>query len=489
MNTEKMKEFECIFYPKAVAVIGASYDDGFSQALMRTKMKDNLFLVNPKYEELSGKKCYASVLDINNGIDYAVIAVPAPLTPKVLTECIQKGIKAAHVFSAGFSETGIEERKRLEDEVKKLTKDKIRIIGPNCMGIHCPKSGLAFIPDASTEEGPVGVISQSGTVAEQFLTLGKIRNVKFSKVISYGNAIDLDCPDFLEYLADDSGTKVIALYMEGTRDGKRLKSELSKTAKKKPTLALKGGMTAHGSRAASSHTGSLAGSPETWNSLFQQTGTVQVASFDELLDATLALTHSPLPSGKGISMITNSGGFSVIETDSCVKAGLEVPQFSEETTRELRKIVPIAGTSIGNPLDAWPIYYNMPGKTGTLADAIKIIIHDKNIHSLVLHFDEINYLRRFLGDALEGHLKELVKLMISGCQYARDEIGKPVMICVSLDAYSEDEEDRKYHLMVKKAFENERFPVYSTLNASIKALFNLYRCAEQLCKEQHIRVG
>ena len=475
MKSEKLKEFEYIFNPKAVAVIGASQTDDFTQAMMSTKMKDNLFLVNPNRKDLVGKKCYASILDIEDEIDYAVVAVPASLVPKLLSECIEKGVKAAHIFSAGFSETGLEERKRLENEVKEVAKGRIRLIGPNCMGIYCPKSGLSFVPDASTEEGSVGVISQSGTFAEQFSTVGKIRNIRFSKTISYGNAIDLDCPDFLEYLADDPETKVIALYMEGARDGKRLKSELGKAASKKPVVALKGGVTKHGSRAASSHTGALAGSPETWRSLFKQAGVVQVDNFDELLDATLALSCSPLPSGKGVSIITNSGGFSVIETDSCVKAGLEVPEFGEGTMRELRKIVPTAGTSIGNPLDAWPIYYNMPGMSGTISDATKIVALDENIHSLVLHFDELRYLSRVWGEALEGRLKELVDLMLNACEYVRDKIGKPVMICVSLEAYSEDEEDRRYHLMVKKAFESKRFPVYSSLNASIKALFNLYR--------------
>jgi acyl-CoA synthetase (NDP forming) len=201
-----------------------------------------------------------------------------------------------------------------------------------------------------------------------------------------------------------------------------------------------------------------------------------VEDFDELLNAALALTYSPLPAGKGTTIITNSGGFSVLETDVCVKAGLEIPQFQKETLAELRKIVPIAGTSIGNPLDAWPIFYNLSGTSGNLADIIKTIAHDKNIHSLILHFDEINYLSHVLGEAFEGHLNELVELLVNGCKYARDEIGKPVMICISLEAYSEDEEDRKYHLMVKKAFEDERFPVFPTLRDTIKALFNLYRC-------------
>lgn len=479
MKAGKPGKFEYIFNPRTVAVIGASDSDGFSLALMGTKLRDSLFLVNPKYKELHGKRCHASILDIEGDIDYVVIAVPALLVPKVLGECIEKGVKAVHVFTAGFSETGIEERKILEDEVREIARGKVRLIGPNCMGICCPKSGLTFVPDVLTEEGPVGVISQSGTFAEQFLSIGKLRNVKFSKVISYGNAIDLDCPDFLEYLAHDSETEVIALYIEGTKNGKRLKSAMTGAAKLKPVLGLKGGVTEHGRRAASSHTGSLAGSPEIWSSLFRQAGVIQVENFDELLDTTLALSCVPLPSGKGTAIITNSGGFSVLETDLCVKAGLEVPQFTKETIAELRKMVPLAGTSINNPLDAWPIFYNMPGTTGTLADAIKTLSHDKNINSIVLHFDEVRYLRQVLGEATENFLKELVKIMVQGCRYARDEMGKTIMICVSLDAYSEDEVDRSYHFLAKKAFESERFPVYPSLGASIKALSNLYRYKAQ----------
>jgi acyl-CoA synthetase (NDP forming) len=329
------------------------------------------------------------------------------------------------------------------------------------------------------KEGSVGVISQSGTFAEQFLSVGSLRNVKFSKVVSYGNAIDLDCPDFLEYLANDPETEAVALYIEGTRNGKHLRAAMTEAARLKPVVALKGGVTEHGRRAASSHTGSLAGSPEIWSSLFRQAGVIQVEDFDELLGTTLALSCVPFPAGKGTAIVTNSGGFSVLETDLCVKAGLEVPQFTQETIVELRKMVPIAGTSINNPLDAWPIFYNVPGTTGTLADAIKTLSRDENIHSIVLHFDEVRYLRQVLGRGFEDFLKELVEIMVQGCRYARDEMGKTVMVCVSLDAYSEDEEDRRYHLLAKKAFEHDQFPVYPALGASIKALANLYRYKAQ----------
>jgi len=479
MEAEKLKEFERIFNPRSVAIIGAKTTDDFTNAMMATKMKDHLFFVNPNYTEIYGRKCFASVLDIENPIDYAVIAIPALSLPKVLSECIEKGIKTAHAFTAGFSETGLEERIKLEDEVRRIVKGKIRLIGPNCMGIYCPKSGLSFSPLAPTDEGPIGVISQSGTFAGLFSTTGKIKNLKFSKVVSYGNAIDLDCPDFIEYLADDPETEIIALYMEGSRDGERLKAVLEEATRKKPVIALKGGVTEHGSRAASSHTGSLAGSPEIWSALFKQTGVIQVETFSELIDAVLPFIRSPLPAGKGVSMITSSGGLSVIETDLCVKVGLEVPGFEGETLNELKRIVPAAGTIMGNPLDAWPLYYNTSDTSGTLYHAIKVIALDRNIHSLILHFDELAYFRHVLGEGLEAHLKKLIDLMIDGCQYVRDEVGKPVIICVELDPYSEDEEDRRHHLMVKKAFENEQFPVYATLDASIKALFNLYRYARR----------
>jgi acyl-CoA synthetase (NDP forming) len=483
MNTQDAIEFEYIFNPRAVALIGASIDNGYAHSLINSKLWDRIYFVNPRYNELAGKKCYKSILDIPVEIDFVIIAVPATHVPKILTECIEKGVKTAHVFTAGFSETGIPERIKLENEVRDVAKGKIRLIGPNCMGIYCSKSGLSFTWDASFEEGPVGVVSQSGTFGVEFLNIGKIRNLKFSKVVSYGNAIDLDCPDFLEYLANDPDTKIIALYMEGTKNGRRLKSALAHAADKKPVLALKGGVTEHGSRAASSHTGSLAGSPEIWSSIFRQTDVAQVEDFDELLNASLALTYAPFPAGKGTSIITNSGGFSVLETDVCVKAGLEVPQFTQETLAQLRKMVPIAGTSISNPLDAWPIFYNLSGSEGNLGDVIKILARDKNIHSVILHMDEINYLRRVLGPAFEGHLKEVVDLMLNGCLYARDEIGKPVMLCISMETFTDDEEDRRYHLMVKKTFEDKHFPVFPTLRDTIKALFNLYRLGLRFSKK------
>ncbi|MCX5915732.1 MAG: hypothetical protein NTX30_03485 [Deltaproteobacteria bacterium] len=169
-----------------------------------------------------------------------------------------------------------------------------------------------------------------------------------------------------------------------------------------------------------------------------------------------SLECSPLPAGRALSIITNSGGFSVIQTDLCLKVGMEIPRFSRETLEALRRRVPLAGTSIGNPLDAWPIYYKV-STPGNIADIIRIVASDHNIHSLVFQFDQFRYLRRAMGPGVEAHMKALIDLMMEGCEHARDKERKPVLICVSLDPYLEDEEDRHYNLMIKRTFSEKSF--------------------------------
>jgi acyl-CoA synthetase (NDP forming) len=466
--------FDYIFNPRSVAIIGASPHDLATLAQMKTKIRDRLFLVNPKHTEVLGRKCYPSILDVDSEIDYVIIGVSASALPKVLEECIQKRAKVAHIFTAGFSETGTLEGTEGEKELKRMASGRIRVIGPNCFGVYCPSSGLSIVPEAPAESGHVGVVTQSGSVAESFSYFAHTKNLRFSKMVSYGNAVDLDAPDFLEYLADDPETKIIALYIEGTRNGTRLKTALAKAAKQKPVIALKGGMTEQGMRAATSHTASLSGVPEIWRSLFRQTGALQVESFDEMVSLAMAFDTSPLPTGRSLAMITNSGGFSVIQTDLCMKAGIEVPKFSPETLQALRALVPLAGTSIGNPLDAWPIYYNI-SPTGNMADIIKTVSSDPNVHSLVFQFDQFRYLRRVLGRKVETHMKQLVDLMVEGCQHTREKERKSVLVTVSLDPYLEDEEDRHYNLMIKRAFTGKGFPVYSNMEATITALSNLCR--------------
>jgi acyl-CoA synthetase (NDP forming) len=466
--------FERIFNPRGVAIIGASHHDIATLAHVRTKIQDRLSLINPKYPEVLGRKCYPSVLDVAGEIDYAIIGIAAATIPAVLEDCIRKGIPCAQIFTAGFAETGVPEAVARERELQRQARGRIRLIGPNCFGIYCPRSGLAIVPESPEEEGHIGVVAQSGGVAECFSYYAATKNLRFSKVISYGNAADLDGTDFLAYLADDPDTKIIALYVEGANDPDRLAAALTKAARAKPVIAIKGGMTEQGMRAAASHTASLSGSPSIWRAVIKQAGAVQVESFDEMTDAVMAFDTCPPPRGPAVAIINNSGGFSVMQTDLCLKAGIEVPRFSQETIDTMRGLIPLAGTAIGNPLDAWPIYYNV-SPSGNIADIIRLVAADPHIHSLIFQFDQFRYLRRVLGHRLPDHMQRLTALMVAGCRDARQKHGMPVLAAIALDPYLEDGDDRHYNLTIKRAFAAEGFPVYANATAAIRALSHLIR--------------
>ena len=474
---ESCNIFDAIFNPRGMAIIGASSSDFATLSQMKTKIRDRLHLVNPKYPEVLGKKCYPSILDVEAPVDYVSISVSASLLPRILEECIQKGVKVAQIFTAGFSETGLPERAAEEEKLKRIARGRIRLIGPNCFGVYCPKAGMAIVPEAPTEEGHIGVVAQSGSFAESFSYFARTKNLRFSKVVSYGNAADLDGADFLEYLADDPDTRIIAFYIEGTRDADRLYRALARAAKLKPVIAIKGGMTDQGMRAAASHTAALAGSPDIWRAFFKQCGVMQVENFDEMVNTLIAFDTSPLPAGRAMALISNSGGFSVIQTDMCHSVGIEVPRFSPQTIEALRSQVPAAGTGVGNPLDAWPIFYKV-GPSENISDVIQIAAADPGIQMLVLQFDQFRYLRRVLGKNIGAHMERLIELMTEGLTAARRKEGKPVLVTVSLDPYLEDEEDRHYNLLLRRTLTEAGLPVYQTLEQTVKAGANLYRLAE-----------
>jgi len=195
------------------------------------------------------------------------------------------------------------------------------------------------------------------------------------------------------------------------------------------------------------------------------------------MNAAEAFTRSPLPGGNRVSMIANSGGFSVIQTDLTVAEGLAVPKFSEDTLQQLRKLVPLAGTSIGNPLDAWPIFYKVSQDGGNLADIVKVVVADPAIDSLVFMFDQFRYLRRGLGSRAASHMDTIIRMMLEGSAYGRDVLGKPVFLAVSLDPFLQDEEDRTNNLKLKDAFAQAGYPVFSSSEAAVKALGALYKYA------------
>jgi acyl-CoA synthetase (NDP forming) len=470
-------EIDRVFMPRNVAVIGSSPTEFYTRAMMRTKMKDHLYMVNPNYSEVAGRKCYPSILDIEGPVDFAILALPARFVLKTVEECIKKGVKVVHSFTSGFSETGLEEGIRLEKELSALIKGKIRLVGPNCMGIYCPKSGLTFNPASTNEEGHIGVISQSGTFAQAFIHVGRTRNVKMSKMVSYGNAVDLDCPDFLEYLADDPDTRIIALYIEGIKDGRRLMKALKYAAGKKPVFALKGGVTDQGGRVANSHTGALAGSGSTWATVFRQAGIVQVDDINDLIDICESLNDSPLPKGKGTSIITYSGGFSVVQSDMCVKAGLDVPKFSPGAVQRLRKFIPSSGSMVGNPLDAWQVFYRFEESDESIFNTFKIIADEEDIHSLILQFDQVRFMVDMWGDKFEERFEGIARKVIAGCRYIRDEKGKPIIISMGMDPFAPNGKERTHVLDFKLRCEKEGIPVLPSLQETVRTVAYLYKYA------------
>lgn len=476
----KSEELEYVFNPDSVAIVGASEKDGHTRALVNSRIKDSLFLINPEKKEIYGYKCYDSILDIEEEIDYALIRVPALEVPKVLEECIEKGIKVAHIYSSGFSETGRNDRIELEEKIKELAKGEIRLIGPNCMGVFSAESGLTFKEYSPEEEGPIAIVTQSGTFANYSLMDSEERDIRFSKVVSYGNAIDLDCTDFLEYLKDDSDTELIILYIEGTQEGERLRRILEETTRKKPVLAMKGGLSKHGRRAVSSHTGAMAGKSKIWSSIFQQVGVVQVKTYEELMDTAQALIRSPIPEGKGTSIVTPSGGLSVNMTDLAVDIGLEVPEFGEETKDKLRELIPLAGTSIKNPLDAWPSYFS-----GNMPDALEVVASDESIDSLILDFRlSIPYIKGQFGEDYKEFFEEFVREVADACGYVKEDIRKPLVVSSPVSLYWDDEE-REQQKKARAILREEDIPIYPSIERAAKVLYNMYRYYKLSQEREH----
>jgi acyl-CoA synthetase (NDP forming) len=349
---------EAIFRPCSIALAGITvanpehWTRNFLSGLVAFGFDGPIYLVNPRGGEIDGRKVYHRLSDIPQNVDYVISTVPASASPGLMEDCAAKGVKAVHFCTSGFSETGTLEGIRLETRLKELASSTgIRIIGPNCLGIYCPSSRLSFRPDFPGESGTVGLIMQSGGNTVNLIKRTEFRGVRFSKVISYGNAYDLDESDFLEYLTDDHDTCVIGLYIEGVRDGRKFHAAAERAAKQKPLVLLKGGITREGTRTAAGHTGSLAGSREAWEALCRQMNIITVDSVEEMADLLVTLALMPHPGGRRMALLGFGGGSSVLISDHFGKRGLLIPPLPEEIKAQILEYTPIAGNILTNPVD------------------------------------------------------------------------------------------------------------------------------------------
>jgi len=319
------------FNPKSIALIGAtdrkkSVGLAISKNLLLGENRRKVFFVNPNKEKVLGKKVYSNILDIKEKVDLAIIAVPSEIVLEVVKNCAQKKVGAVLVISSGFAETGRSGEENQEKIVKILREYNIPLMGPNCLGILSPylKLNASFAPGLP-REGGISFLSQSGALIDSVIDNSLTEGYGFSNLISYGNEADVDVSDFLEFLKKDDKTKVIAIYLEGLKDGRKLIKISQDTRKKKPIVILKGGKTFSGNRAVFSHTGSLAGTPQIYSTAFKKAGILEVETLKDLLDVSLSLDWQPACKGK-VGVVTNGGAYGVMVADWCEKFGVRASE-------------------------------------------------------------------------------------------------------------------------------------------------------------------
>ena len=382
MNASVMT-FQGFFDPKSVAIVGASRTKGKAgheilAALIRGGYEGSVFPINPNADEVEGLKCYPDLKSTGATPDLVVIVVPSMLVPSVMQECAEVGVKSVIIITAGFKETG-EEGRRLEQTIVNIARQaNIRILGPNCLGLMAPgnKLNASFGGDLPAA-GNIGYISQSGALLAAILDMAKANDIGFSMLISIGNKADLDELDFIKALAEHEDTKVIAGYLESITDGDAFVGQAERISKDNPILLMKSGGTGAGARAASSHTGSLAGNEMAYDVVFDRAGIVRCDSIKMQFDYAQAFANQPLPTGPRVAVVTNAGGAGIMAADAIEQLGLTFAKLSDETIRKLSAGLP-SSANVHNPVDvlgdALPDRYRL---------ALDVLIDDPDVDTVL----------------------------------------------------------------------------------------------------------
>lgn len=474
-----MHELEKMFSPKSVAVVGASAKPqgwggtSFVAQLQQVGFSGKLYPINTKAEDVLGLKAYSNVQSIPGPVDLVIIAIPAPGVPGVLEDCIAAGSKNVHIFSSGFGETGEEEGRQLERRVFDIIrKGNLRVVGPNCMGLWVPASKLTAWGAKPLATGSLAFLSQSGGHGEIITSYAQGFGVFFSKIISFGNALGLQVVDYLEYLGQDPDTKMIAIYLEGIKDGNKVTQLVKEINRTKPVIVWKGGLTGSGSRAVASHTGSLAGESRIWDGFFAQTGAIRVNSLEEIVDIAMAFLHLPPPRGRRALLLGGGGGNSVAYADICSRRGLEIPPLSDETRNELNTFIRLAGNSTRNPLDVWEVQHNFKAFRRSIelsvADpAIDLAIIDRMVGDFFTDDDSINDKKKAdLYEMLKKQQQEVNDFIID---FAKNNPGKKPLV-VTINMYGGDLYNASAAVRQRQAFATAGVPAYSSTDSAARAL-------------------
>jgi len=468
---------KCFFEPQSVAVVGASrnpikFGHFLLQNLIELGFQGKIYPVNPNADEVLGLKTFPKVDLIEDDVDLAVIIIPASKVPEIMKDCSRKHVKGVVICSSGFRETGNAGQK-LEHEVMSIAKKAgIRVVGPNTTGILNTANNFtsSFAPLPKLKKGNVAFIAQTGLfAAAAFWWIVSKQPFGISKIVGLGNKSDVDDAEVLEYLAEDRDTKVIAIYMEGVKDGERLFKAFKKVSKNKPIIILKSGRTPAGIRASTSHTGSLAVKDEVFDAVCKQTGVIRVSGdLEELLDITKAFSLQPLPRGNKVAVVTVTGAGGVMAADECTRQGLELPTLSDKTLTQIKTNMPTWAV-VNNPVDIEPLF-EVVGPEGSIRIALKAVIQDPNVDNIiVMHVVVPRFIPIF--DA-KNILSQIVK--------AHHE---PKPILTYLIGFKDTVE------LYTTQLEEENIPVYSSVERCARALGALWRYRQYQIREQELNSG
>jgi acyl-CoA synthetase (NDP forming) len=414
----------------------------FISSLLRDSFPGKIYPINPKESEIMSLKSYPSILDIPDEIDLAIIAISNNNVPRIMSECSQKRCKFAIVHSAGFGELGTQGLALQEEMLKAARSGGVRIVGPNCMGLFSPQSHInTVVPYAALplEPGNVAFICQSGWATENSIFLGIERGLRLSAAVSIGNQSDLTIEDFLEYFGNDNDTRVIAAYIEGSKQSERLMKLAAQISPRKPIIIWKGGSSEAGARAAASHTGSLAGSYAVFEAAAKQNGITLAHSFEELLDLATAFTCPYLPAGNRVGLLMEAGGGAVACADLCAQLGLTIPLLPEATEHKLvnfltGRIPP--SPSLKNPVDlVWVPFAEMTNIYTTALDTVLEAVDSCLLHCYAFLDDQ-----KFVPTLEQVYHKNRKPLAFVPGHSSEQRKGMPNLVKCSIPAFDMPED-------------------------------------------------
>jgi acyl-CoA synthetase (NDP forming) len=454
-----------ILMPGSVAVIGASTDPfkwGYMllNAVKQSGFEGDIYPINPKAEEIQGLKCYASVRDVPGDVDMALVVVPARFVPSVFEDMEAKGVKGAVVITSGFSETG-EEGRQMIQQILDTAEGSTRFIGPNCMGVTSSKAKLsALMIPFLHESGDVAFISQSGGYGLQLYLRASAMGVGIGKFISSGNESDLKGWNYLEYFGQDPDTRIITMYIEGLKEGRKWYEAAKSVTPNKPIVAIKVGVTEAGSKAAASHTGSIAGSDKVYDAAFRQAGVIRAYDAAEMFDFVKGLLYCPLPQGPNIGIVSNSGGVAVETADRLIENGLNVPTFSEEAQEEVKQLIP----AFGNPKN--PVDLTATLNMNSFLNVPDIVLKQPEIHGMITISLGTSIIKTMFPDVPEEDLEGMYEWINGTLLKTYNKYDKPVIVIdPAADVAGAS----------AKILEKENVPVYTTPERAADVMGVLYK--------------